>query len=75
MFAMTFGHQDMPHIGAKLSKKCQHLNYSKQYRQSIRRSGDMALMTLTLDKTIQVVADLSLASPLAKYITFTANDC
>jgi hypothetical protein len=74
MFAMTFGHQDMPHIGAKLSKKCQRLNY-KQYRQSIRRSGDMALMTLTLDKTIQVVADLSLASPLAKYITFTANDC
>jgi len=34
MFAMTFGHQDMPHIAEELSKKCQRLNY-KQYRQSI----------------------------------------
>jgi len=57
MFAMTFGHQDMPHLAEKLSKKCQRLNY-KQYRQSIRRSGDMALKSLTLDKTIRVVADL-----------------
>jgi len=31
-------------------------------------------MSLTLDKTIPNVADL-LASPLAKYITFAANDC
>jgi len=57
MFATTFGHQDMPHLAEKLSKKCQRLNY-KQYRQSIRRSGDMALKSLTLDKTIRVVADL-----------------
>jgi len=49
------------------------LNY-KQYRCSIKRSGDMALMSLTLDKTIPTVADL-LASPLAKYITLAANDC
>ena len=69
MFAMTFGHQDMPHLAEKLSMKCQRLNY-KQYRQSIRRSGYMALKSLTLDKTIRVVA-----SPLAKYITFAANDC
>ncbi len=34
----------------------------------------MALMSLTLDKTIPTVADL-LDSPLAKYITFAANDC
>jgi hypothetical protein len=34
----------------------------------------MALMSLTLDKTISTVADL-LASPLAKYITLAANDC
>ncbi len=34
----------------------------------------MALMSLTLDKTIPTVADL-LASPIAKYITLTANDC
>ena len=34
----------------------------------------MALMSLTLDKTIPTVADL-LASPLAKYITLAANDC
>ena len=34
----------------------------------------MALITLTLDKTIPNVADL-LASPLAKYITLAANDC
>ena len=34
----------------------------------------MALMSLTLDKTIPTVADL-LASSLAKYITLAANDC
>jgi hypothetical protein len=34
----------------------------------------MALISLTLDKTIPTVADL-LASPLAKYITLSANDC
>ncbi len=34
----------------------------------------MALMSLTLDKTILTLADL-LASPLAKYITLAANDC
>jgi hypothetical protein len=46
----------------------------KQYSMSFRRSGDMALMSLTLDKTILTVADL-LASPLAKYITLAVNDC
>ncbi len=34
----------------------------------------MALMSLMLDKTIPTEANL-LASPLAKYITLTANDC
>ncbi len=34
----------------------------------------MALMFLTLDKTVPTVADL-LASPLAKYITLAGNDC
>jgi len=34
----------------------------------------MALMSLTLDKTIPTVADL-LASPLAKYISLAANVC
>ncbi len=34
----------------------------------------MALMSLTLDKTIPTMADL-LARPLAKYITLAANDC
>ncbi len=34
----------------------------------------MALLSLTLDKTIPPVADL-LASPLARYITLAANDC
>jgi hypothetical protein len=34
----------------------------------------MALMSLTLDKTIPTVAD-HLASPLAKYITLAAHDC
>ncbi len=34
----------------------------------------MALMSLTLDKTISTVADL-MASLLAKYITPAANDC
>ena len=57
MFALTFGQQEIPPMAQKMSKKQQHLNY-KQYRQSIRRSGDMALKSLTLDKTIRVVADL-----------------
>ncbi len=35
---------------------------------------DMALMSLTLDKTIPTVADL-LASQMARYITLAANDC
>ncbi len=60
-------------MAQKLSKKSQRLNY-KQYCQSIRQSGDMALMSLTLDKTIPTVADL-LASPLAKYTTLAENDC
>ncbi len=34
----------------------------------------MALMSLTLDKTIPTEADL-LASPIAQYITLAANDC
>ena len=67
MFALTFGQQEIPPMAQKMSKKRQCLNY-KQYRCSIKRSGDMALMSLTLDKTIPTVADL-LASPLAKYIT------
>ncbi len=73
MFALTFGHQDMPPMVQILSKKCQSLNY-EQYCKSIRKSGDMALMSLTLEETIPTVADL-LASPLAKYITLAANDC
>ena len=73
MFALTFGHHDMPPVVQKLSKKCQRLDY-KQYHQSIRQSIDMSLMSLALDKTISTVADL-LASPLAKYITLAANDC
>ncbi len=73
MFAMTFGQQEIPPMAQKMSKKQQRLNY-KQYRCSIKRSGDMASMSLTLDKTIPMVVDL-LASPWAKYITLAANDC
>ncbi len=73
MFALTFGHHDTPPIYQQMSKKWQHLNY-KNYCMSFRRSGDMALMSLTLDKAIPTVADL-LASPLARYITQSANDC
>jgi hypothetical protein len=73
MFALTFGHQDIPPMAQQMSNKQQHLNY-KQYSMSFRRSGDMALMSLTLDKTILTVADL-LASPLEKYITLAGNDC
>ena len=73
MFALTFGHHDIPPMAQRMSKKRQRLNY-KQYCMSYRRSGDMALMSLTLDKTIPTVADL-LASPLAQYITLAANDC
>ncbi len=73
MFALTFGQQDIPPLAQKMSKKRQRLNY-KHYRCRIKRSGDTALMSLTLDKTIPTVADL-LASPLAEYITLEANDC
>ena len=73
MFALTFGHHDTPPMAQQMSKKWQRLNY-KQYCMSFRRSGDMALMSLTLDKTIPTVANL-LASPLARYITLAANDC
>jgi hypothetical protein len=72
MFALTFGHHDIPPMAHQMSKKWQRLIY-KQYCMSFRRSGDMALMSLMLDKTIPTVADL-LASPLAKYITLAAND-
>jgi hypothetical protein len=67
MFAFTFGYHDIPpSMSQRMSKKQQHLNY-KQCCMSFRRSGDMALMSLMLDKTIStVVADL-LASPLARY--------
>jgi hypothetical protein len=74
MFALTFGQQDIPPMAQKMSKKQQHLNY-KQYRCSIRRSGGVALTSLTLDKTFPTVADLLLlASSLANYITLAAND-
>jgi hypothetical protein len=73
MFALTFGHHNIPPMAQQMSKKQQCLNY-KQYSMSFRRSGDMALMSLMKDKTILTVADL-LASPLAKYITVAANDC
>jgi hypothetical protein len=73
MLQLTFSLQDMPPKAQKLSKKCQCLNY-KQYCQSIRQSGDMALMSLTLDKIIPTVADL-LVCKLATYITLAANDC
>jgi hypothetical protein len=56
-----------------MSKKRLRLNY-KKYCMSFRRSGDMVLMSLTLDKSIPTVADL-LVIPLAKYITLPANDC
>jgi hypothetical protein len=73
IFALTFGHHDIPPMAQQMSKKRKRLNY-KQYLASFRRSSDMALMTLTLDKTVPTIADL-LASPLAQYITLAANDC
>jgi hypothetical protein len=61
MFALTFGQQDIPPMAQKMSKKRQRLNY-KQYCCSIKRSGDMALMSLTLGETIPTVADLLASS-------------
>jgi hypothetical protein len=46
MFALTFGLQEISPMAQKMSKKHQRLNY-KQNRCSIKRSGDMALMSLT----------------------------
>ena len=73
MFALTFGHHDVPPEATRLSKKKQRLNY-KQFSASLKRSGDMTLMSLTLDNTLPAITDL-LASPLAKYITLASNDC
>ena len=73
MFALTFGYHDIPPMPQRMSKKQQRLNY-KQYCMSYRRLDDMALMSLTLDKSIPTMADL-MSSPLAKYITPAANDC
>jgi hypothetical protein len=73
IFALTFGHHNIPPMAQQMSKKQQRLNY-KQHSMRFRRSGDMALMSLTLDKTVPTVADL-LASQLAKYITLAVNDC
>jgi hypothetical protein len=73
MFALTFGQQDIPPLAQKMYEKQQYLNYN-HYRRSIRRSGNMALISLTLDKSIPTVADL-MPSPLAKYITHAVNDC
>ncbi len=51
IFALTFGHQNVPSMAQQMSKNRQRLNY-KQCSMSFRRFGDMALMSLTLDKTI-----------------------
>ncbi len=51
IFALTFGHQNVPPMAQQMSKNRQRLNY-KQCSMSFRRFGDMALMSLTLDKTI-----------------------
>jgi hypothetical protein len=73
IFALTIGHHNIPSMAQQMSQKRQRLNY-KQYLASFRRSSDMTLMSLTLDKTIPTIADL-LARSLAKYITLAANDC
>jgi hypothetical protein len=72
IFALTIGHHNITSMAQRMSQKIQRLNY-KQYLASFRQSSDMALMTLTLDKTIPTIADL-LARSLAKYITLVAND-
>jgi hypothetical protein len=74
MLSLTFGQQDIPPMAQKMSKKQHRLNY-KQYRCSIKRSDDMVLMSLTLDKTIPTVADLLASPALAIHITLAANDC
>jgi hypothetical protein len=51
IFALTFGHQNVPAMAQQMSKKRQRLNY-KQCSMSFRRFGDVALMSLMLDKTI-----------------------
>ncbi len=61
IYALTFGHHDIPPMAQQMSKKRQRLN-NKQYSMRFRKSSDMALMSLTLDKTILTVADL-LAKP------------
>jgi hypothetical protein len=73
IFALTFGHHDVPPKATRLSKKRQRLNY-KQFSASLKRSGDMTLTSLMIDNTLPAIAFL-LASPLAKYITLASNGC
>ncbi len=51
IFALTFGHQYVPPMAQQMSKNRQCLNY-KQCSMSFRRLSDMALTSLTMDKTI-----------------------
>jgi hypothetical protein len=42
IFALTFGHQNVPPMAKQMSKNRQRLNY-KQCSMGFRRFGDMAL--------------------------------
>ncbi len=63
IFALTMGHHNIPPMAQQMSQKRQRLNY-KQYLASFRRSSNMALMSLTLDKTIPTIADISLSQQM-----------
>ncbi len=51
IFALTFGHLNVPPMAQQMSKNRQRLHY-KQCSMSFRRLSDMALMSLTSDKAI-----------------------
>ena len=73
LYALTFFPHTIPPIPQKMSKKRIRLNY-KQCKRSLRDNSDMYLQRMTVGDKFPTIAYF-MASPLAKYTTFGANDC
>ena len=73
LYALTFDLQTIPPMSQKMAKKKMQLNYT-QYKRYLWENGDMSLQNMSMVEQCPTVAEL-MASPLAQYITLSANDC
>jgi hypothetical protein len=73
VFTPTLGSRQIPPRALILSKKTQRIKF-KQYCRRLKENGGLLLSMLSMTDGIPTVAKL-MDSPLAKYITFAANDC